>query len=98
MQETAVLAETPRLERFFSAKLLSSNVKTVALTGAPKNVGKNNDICFEAPFKQPDWLYLHVIFFSCFYLQSLVCAYCSGECCFLPSHALAQWFSTFHGL
>jgi len=46
----AVLAETPR-ETFFPAKLLSSNVKTVALTRAPENVGENHDISFKAPFK-----------------------------------------------
>jgi len=37
----AVLAKTPRLKRFFPAKRLSSNVKTVALTRAPENVGEN---------------------------------------------------------
>jgi len=37
-------------ETFFPAKLLSSNVKTVALTRAPENVGENHDISFEAPF------------------------------------------------
>jgi len=35
-----VLAKTPLLKHFFSAKLLSSNVKTVALTRAPENVGQ----------------------------------------------------------
>jgi len=46
-----VLAKTLRLKRFFSVKLLSSNVKrTVALTRAPENVGENHDIGFEAPF------------------------------------------------
>jgi len=30
----AMLADTPRLKRFFPARLLSSNVKTVALTRA----------------------------------------------------------------
>jgi len=37
----AVLAKTPRLKCFFPAKLLSSNVKTVALTGAPVNAVEN---------------------------------------------------------
>jgi len=37
----AVLAKTQRLKCFFLAKLLSSNVKTVALTRAPENVGEN---------------------------------------------------------
>jgi len=36
----AVLAKTPSLKRFFfPEKLLSNNVKTVALTRAPENVG-----------------------------------------------------------
>jgi len=38
-----VLAKTPRLKRFFSATLLSSKVKTVALTRAPENAGENHD-------------------------------------------------------
>jgi len=37
---------------------------------------------------QPGWPYWHTIF-RWFRLQSLVSAYCSGECCFLPSHSLA---------
>jgi len=37
----AVLAKTPRLKRFFPAKLLSSSVKTVALTRAPETIGEN---------------------------------------------------------
>jgi len=45
----AVLAKTPRLKRFFLARLLSSNVTNVALTRAPENVGESNDISFEAP-------------------------------------------------
>jgi len=56
-----VLGETPRLKRFFSAKFFSSNVKAVALTRAPENVGKNHDISFEAPHS--DWL---AIFKCCF--------------------------------
>jgi len=35
---------------FFSAKHLSSNVKTASLTRAPENIGENHDISFEAPF------------------------------------------------
>ena len=49
-KDLAMLAETPRLKRFFLAKLLCSNVKTVALTRAPGNVDKSHDITFEAPF------------------------------------------------
>jgi len=30
-----------------------------------------------------------MFFFRCFCLWTLVSAYCSGECCFLPSHSLA---------
>ena len=41
-----VVAET----FFFSAKLVSSNAKTVALTRTPENVGETHDISFEAPF------------------------------------------------
>jgi len=37
----AVLAKTPRLKCFFPAKLLSSNVKTVALSKAPENAVEN---------------------------------------------------------
>jgi len=36
-KDLAVLAKTPRLNRFFLAKLSSSNVKAVALTRAPEN-------------------------------------------------------------
>jgi len=32
----------------------------VALTRAAENVGENNDKCFETPFTQPGWPYLHV--------------------------------------
>ena len=40
-KDLAVLAKTPQLKRFFPAKLLSSNVETVALTRAPENEGEN---------------------------------------------------------
>jgi len=51
VQESAVLAKTPRLKRFFFlAKLSSSSVKAVVLTRAPENVGEHHDISFEAPF------------------------------------------------
>ena len=54
----AVLAEMPRLKRFFPAKLLSSNVQTVALTRAPENVAETHDISVEAPFTfKTGWLY-----------------------------------------
>jgi len=44
-----VLAKTPRLKRFFPAKLLSRNVKkTVALTRAPEDVGQ----CFSTGVPQ----------------------------------------------
>jgi len=45
-----VLAETPRLKRFFPAKLLSSNVQTERLSRAPENVAETHDISFEVPF------------------------------------------------
>ena len=91
----AALAETPRLKRFFSARLVSSNVKTVALTRTPENVGENRDISFEAPFTLRLAGHIDILFFQCFCLQSLVTAYCSGECCFLPSHFLAQGSATY---
>jgi len=46
----AMLAQFRDWNLFFSATFLSSNVKTVALTRAPKNVGETYDISFEAPF------------------------------------------------
>ena len=60
----AVLAETPRLKRFFfSAKLLSSNVKTVALTRAPENCRWKSRHKFRSTFyTQPGWPYWHVDF------------------------------------
>jgi len=64
----AVLAKTPRLKRFFPAKLLSSNVETVALTRAPENVGENHDINFEACFTFRLTVYIDMLFFRCFWL------------------------------
>ena len=58
----AVLAKTPRLKRF-SAKLLSSNVKTVALTRASKNVAENHDTSFEC-LSHSDWLAIMTCYFS----------------------------------
>ena len=49
-KDLAMLAKIPWLKRFFPTKLLRSNVKTVALTRAPENVGENHDENFEAPF------------------------------------------------
>jgi len=62
----AVLAKTPRLKHFFPAKLLSSNVKTVALTSAPENVGENHDISFEALFTLRPSGHLDMLFFRSF--------------------------------
>jgi len=53
---------------FFSGKFLSSNVKTVALTRAPKNVGENHDIRFEAPFTLRLAGHIDMLFFQCFRL------------------------------
>jgi len=65
----AVLAKTPRLKRFFfSAKLLSSNVETVALTRPPENVVENHDTSFEAPFTLRLSGHLDMLFFRCFRL------------------------------
>ena len=59
----AVLAKTPRLKRFFSATLLSSKVKTVALTRAPENCRWKSRHKFRSIFyTQPDWPYWHVDF------------------------------------
>ena len=61
----AVLVKTPRLKCFcFSAKLLSSKVKTVALTRAPENVVENHDISFEARFTLRLWLAILTCYFS----------------------------------
>ena len=46
----AVLAKTPRFKLFFQQSFSCSNVKTVALTRTPENVGENHDKSFEAPF------------------------------------------------
>jgi len=67
-KDLAVLAKTPRLKRFFLAKLLSSNVKTVALTRAPENVDKTHDISFEAPFILRLAGHIDMLFFRCFCL------------------------------
>jgi len=64
----AVLAKTQRLKRFFPAKLLSNNVKTVALTRAPKNAGGNHDISFEEPFTLRLAGHNDMLFFRCFCL------------------------------
>jgi len=64
----AVLAKTPRMKSFFSVKLSSSNVKTVALTRAPENVGENHYISFEAPFTLRLADHIDMLFFRCFCL------------------------------
>jgi len=63
----AVLANTPRLKSFFPAKLLNSNVKTVALTRAPENAGETQDICFEAPFTLRMAGHIDMLFFRCLF-------------------------------
>jgi len=62
----AVLAETPRLKRFFPAKLLSSNVQTVALTRQHENVAETHDISFEASFTLRLAGHIDMFFFRCF--------------------------------
>jgi len=64
----AVLAKTPRLNRFFLAKLSSSNVKVVVLTRAPKDEGGNHDISFEALFTLSVAGHIDMLFFRCFCL------------------------------
>jgi len=66
VEESAVLAKTPRLKVFFPAKLSSSSVKAVALTRAPENVGRNNDVSFEAPFTLRLAGHIDMLFFWCF--------------------------------
>jgi len=61
-----VLANTPQLNHFFSAKLSSSNLKAVALTRAPENVGGNHNICFDAPFTLSLAGHTDMLFFRCF--------------------------------
>jgi len=63
-----VLVKTLRLKRFFPAKLLSSNVKKVALARAPENVVENNDTSFEALFILRLAAHIDMSFFRCFYL------------------------------
>jgi len=67
-KDLAVLTKTPQLKRFFLAKLLSSNVKTVALTRAPENVGKTHDLSFEAPFILRLAGHIGMLFSRCFSL------------------------------
>jgi len=58
----------------------------VPLTRPAENVGENHDINLEAPFTLSLAGHIDMLFFRCFCLQSLVSTYCSGECCFSPSH------------
>jgi len=54
----AVLAKTPRLKRFsFQQSILSSNVKTVALTRAAENVGENHHKFRSTFHTQTGWPY-----------------------------------------
>jgi len=61
-KKLGVLAETSRLDRFFSAKLSSSNVEAVVLTRAPENVGKSRHKLRSTFHIQRGWPYWHVIF------------------------------------
>jgi len=62
----------------------------VALIRAFENVGENHEISFKALFTLSVTGHIDMLFFRCFGLQSLVSAYCSGECCFLPSQSLSN--------
>ena len=64
----AVLAKTQWLKRFFSSSVLSSDIKTVALTRAIENVGENHDVSFEAPFTLRLAGHIDMLFFWCFCL------------------------------
>jgi len=50
-ENLAVLAKTPQLKHFFLAKLSSSNIKAVVLTGTPENVGQ----CFSTGVPKNMW-------------------------------------------
>ena len=64
-----MFAKTLRLKRFFfSAKLLSSNVETVALTRAHQNVGETHDIRFEASFTLSLAGHIDMLFFRCLFV------------------------------
>jgi len=62
----AVLAEMPRLKRFFPAKLLSSKFQTERLSRAPENVVETHDTSFEAPFTLRLAGHIDMLFFRCF--------------------------------
>ena len=64
----AVLAKTPRLKRFFPAKLLSNNVETVAFAREPENVSENHDTKIEAPFTLRQAGHIDMLFCQCFCL------------------------------
>jgi len=61
----------------------------MALTRAPENESENQDISLETTFTLGLAGHIDMFFFLCFWLKSLVSAYCSGECCFLLNHSLA---------
>jgi len=85
----AVLTKTPRLNHLFFSKTFKQQRQTsVGLTRAPENVGENHDISFEVPFTLSLAGHIDMLFFWCFFVF-LVSAYCSGECCFLPSVSLS---------
>jgi len=60
----------------------------VALTRALENVDENHDTSFEPHFTLRLAVRIDMLLFRRFCLQSLVFAYCLGECCFLSSHSL----------
>jgi len=90
----AVLVETPRLKRFFQQSFSSSNVKTVALTRAPENVGENHDISFETPFTFSLAGHIDMLFSSVFVCISGFCLL-FGWMLFLaePLSSLWKYFS-----
>ena len=64
----AVLTKTPRLKRFFSVKLLSSNFKTVGLTIVRENVGETQ---VSKHLSHSDWLAILTCYSSGVYVCNL---------------------------
>jgi len=53
-------------QSLFPAKLSSSNVKAVALTGTPENESENQDISLETTFTLSLAGHIDIFFFCCF--------------------------------
>jgi len=71
--DLAVLAKTPRLNRYFQ-KNLSSNAKAMALTRAPETEGENQDISQETTFTLSLAGHIDMFFFPVFLF--VICGFC----------------------